>query len=165
MLAQVYLAIVSLYFAQAAGGGADPKQGPQQPVPYSHKQHVALGLKCSECHTNPDPGESMGIPAATKCMACHMSIARDKPAIQKLTEAAKAKKDLPWVRVYQIPSYVAFSHKTHLDAGAKCEKCHGPVAQRDVLFREGDITMGGCMNCHREYKASNDCGYCHELRQ
>jgi hypothetical protein len=161
ILAQVYLAIVSLYFAQAA----DPKQGPQQPVPYSHKQHVALGLKCAECHTNPDPGESMGIPASTKCMACHVSIAKDKPAIQKLAEAARAKKDLPWVRVYQIPSYVAFSHKTHLDAGAKCEKCHGQVAQRDVLFREGDITMGGCMNCHRESKASNDCGYCHELRQ
>jgi len=117
-----------------------------------------------ECHTNPSPGESMGIPAATKCMACHMSIAKDKPAIVKLTEAAKAKRDIPWVRVYQIPSYVAFSHKVHLDAGAQCSKCHGEVAQREVLFKEGDISMGACMNCHREHKASNDCGYCHELK-
>ena len=136
----------------------------RQPLPFSHKQHLALGLKCAECHTNPDPGESMGIPAAAKCMACHTSIARDKPAIMKLAEAAHAKKDIPWVRVYQIPSYVAFSHKVHVEAGAKCAKCHGDVAQREVLFMEGDISMGACMNCHRENKASNDCGYCHELR-
>jgi hypothetical protein len=69
------------------------------------------------------------------------------------------------VRIYQIPSYVAFSHKTHLETGAKCVKCHGDVAQRDVLTKEGDISMGACMTCHRENKASNDCGFCHELRQ
>jgi hypothetical protein len=140
----------------------DKPAAPQQPIPYSHKQHLAMGLKCQECHTNPAPGESMGIPAATKCMACHVSIAKDKPAIQKLAEAAKAKKEIPWVRVYQIPSFVAFSHKVHLETGAQCSRCHGDVAQREVLFKEGDISMGGCMNCHRENKASNDCGYCHE---
>ncbi len=136
----------------------------EQPLPYSHKQHLALGLKCAECHTNPDPGEVMGFPASSKCMACHMSIAKEKPSIMKLAEAAKEKKKIPWVRVYQIPSYVAFSHKVHMDAGAQCSKCHGEVAQRDVLSKEGDISMGACMNCHRENKASNDCGYCHELR-
>ena len=41
---------------------------PEQPIPYSHKQHVALGLKCKDCHTMPDPGELMTIPAAAKCM-------------------------------------------------------------------------------------------------
>ena len=136
----------------------------QQPLPYSHRQHLALGLKCAECHTNPEPGEMMGFPAPAKCMACHVVIAKEKPAIVKLAAAAREKKEIPWVLVYQIPSYVAFSHKVHGEAGAACSKCHGEVAQRDVLFKEGEISMGACMNCHRERKASNDCGYCHELR-
>jgi hypothetical protein len=152
------LAAILLWFAQ------DTTKPVEQPIPYSHKQHLALGLKCAECHTNPDPGESMGIPAASKCMACHVTIAKDKPTISKLAEAAKTRKEIPWVRVYQIPSYVAFSHKVHLDAGAQCSKCHGEVAQREVLFKEGNISMGACMNCHRENKASNDCSYCHELK-
>jgi hypothetical protein len=41
---------------------ADPPVPPKQPVPYSHKQHLAMGLQCKNCHTSPDPGEAMGIP-------------------------------------------------------------------------------------------------------
>ncbi len=160
------VATILLAFVLAAAQQSDEAKpaGPTQPIPYSHKQHLALGLKCSECHTNPAPGESMGFPATSKCMACHMMIAKDKPSIVKLAEAAKAKKDIAWLRVYQIPSFVAFSHKAHIEAGAQCVKCHGEVAKRDVLFKEGDISMGACMNCHRENKASNDCGFCHEPR-
>lgn len=137
---------------------------PEQPIPYSHKQHLALGLQCKNCHEMPDPGEIMGIPAASKCMACHQSVKKDSPAIQKLAAFAKENREIPWVRVYQIPSYVVFSHKEHLDAGAKCETCHGPVAQRERIALETDISMGGCMNCHRANKASLDCTYCHEQR-
>ena len=55
-----------------------------------------------------------------------------------------------------------FSHKLHTDAGAKCETCHGPVAERDVLKKEVETNMGSCMSCHQKNKASNDCGTCHE---
>jgi formate-dependent nitrite reductase cytochrome c552 subunit len=68
------------------------------------------------------------------------------------------------VRVYQIPSFVDFSHRAHLDKGNTCQDCHGPVAQRDQLSRETDISMGGCMNCHRAKKASLECDFCHELQ-
>ena len=139
--------------------------GQQQPIPYSHKQHLALGLTCKDCHTMPDPGESMGIPVASKCMACHQTIKKDSPAIRDLASYAEQKKRIPWVRVYQIPSYVNFSHKDHLETGAKCAACHGDVAQRDSLTRETDLSMTGCMNCHRATKASLDCGLCHELKQ
>lgn len=104
----------------------------------------------------------MGIPAASKCMSCHQSIKKESPAIQKLASYAAQNRPVPWIRVYQIPSYVSFTHKAHLESGANCETCHGPVAQRDQLRRETDITMGGCMNCHRLQKASLDCGFCHE---
>src|ERR1700722_9470211 len=64
-------------------------QAPEQPIAYSHKTHVALGLKCRDCHPNPDPGEHMTFPATSKCLACHTTIAKDKPAIQKLAGFAK----------------------------------------------------------------------------
>jgi hypothetical protein len=144
----------------------DPPPPPEQPIPYSHKKHVGeLKLKCNMCHPSRDPGESMGIPQASTCMQCHSSVKTDSPAIQKLTEFAKANRSIPWQRVYQIPSYVFFSHKEHLTAGATCATCHGNVAEREQLFREADISMGGCMNCHRVKNAKLDCSYCHELRQ
>lgn len=135
-----------------------------QPIPYSHKQHLALGLKCNFCHENPDPGEVMGIPAAAKCMTCHQSVKKESAAIQKLAAYASSGRDIPWVRVYEIPSYVSFSHKTHLESGATCETCHGPVRQRERIARETDISMGGCMDCHRAKRASIDCTFCHEQR-
>ena len=151
----VVLAVAVAVFA------AEP---PLQPIPYSHKQHIALGLKCANCHEMPDPGEMMGIPAAAKCMTCHQAVKKDSPPIQKLAAFAARKEPVPWVRVYQIPGYVFFSHKNHLDTGATCETCHGKVSERDRLFRETDISMGGCMNCHRSNRASLDCVFCHEQR-
>jgi hypothetical protein len=137
---------------------------PEQPIPYSHKQHLALGLKCKDCHTMPDPGELMTIPAAARCMSCHAAVKKDSSHIQKLAGFARDSRPVPWVRVYRIPSYVYFSHKAHLDAGESCQNCHGKVAERDRLFKETDLSMGGCMSCHRDKRASNDCTYCHEQR-
>jgi hypothetical protein len=154
--------------ALAAAALAQEKQPPEppvQPIPYSHRQHLALGLKCKNCHEMPDPGEMMGIPAAAKCMTCHQSVKSDSPAIQTLAAYARDDRPIKWIRVYRIPSYVDFSHKAHLAKEAACETCHGPVATRDRLWRETDISMGGCMNFHREHKASLDCGFCHEPRQ
>lgn len=139
-----------------------PASAPQQPIPYSHKTHLGLGLQCKNCHTNPDPGEMMGIPAATVCMSCHQSVKKESPHIEKLAGFAAAKRNVPWVRVYQIPSYVYFSHKIHTDGGVKCETCHGSVKERDVLWKETNMTMGGCMDCHQKMNALNDCNSCHE---
>lgn len=136
---------------------------PEQPVPFSHKVHAGtLKMKCKMCHPNPDPGETMTIAAASTCMQCHSAIKTDSPAIQKVAAFAKNEREIKWVPVYQIPSYVIFSHRAHLDAGNSCEECHGKVETRDQLSREADISMGGCMNCHRAKKASIDCSYCHE---
>ena len=135
---------------------------PKQPLPFSHKLHVAQGLKCQGCHVDPDPGEQLTFPATTKCMACHEDIATDKPAIKELTKYHNDKATIPWVRIYQNPDWVWFSHRAHLEAGAKCDRCHGAVAEREVMFKEKPITMESCMNCHRETNASNACNYCHE---
>lgn len=136
-----------------------------QPVAFSHKKHTELAkLACKDCHTMPAPGEMATIPATSKCMGCHVAIKTDSPQIAKVTAYHKEKRPVPWVRVYEIPGYVFFSHKVHTEAGAKCETCHGPVGERDVLTKEVKHNMGSCMECHRQHKAPNDCESCHEKR-
>lgn len=136
---------------------------PVQPIPFSHKTHAGTAkLPCRMCHPNPDPGDSMTIAPASTCMQCHSAIDADHPAIRKLAAYAQSNTPIPWVRVYQIPTYVSFSHRSHLKAGAACLTCHGPVSTRDALFREADISMGACMNCHRLKKVSIDCTFCHD---
>ena len=102
-------------------------------------------------------GWVMGIPGVSLCMECHKSVKTDSPHIKKLARFAEEKAEPVWRRVYLIPWYVFFSQPAHLEAGAKCETCHGPVKEREALWRETNIAMGGCMDCHRARKASNSC--------
>jgi hypothetical protein len=136
-----------------------------QPIPYSHKTHLALGLQCQQCHTIPDPGFSATFPKEEACMACHQTIKADSPAIQKLAEFHKNEKPVPWERVYRVPDYVWFSHELHhKEAKVACETCHGPVAERDVLGKEKSTSMASCMTCHAEMQAANECDVCHDHR-
>jgi hypothetical protein len=157
--------VLILAVVAACASPAWAAEPPQQPIAFSHKQHAGtLKLQCKMCHPNPDPGESMTIAPASTCMQCHSAVKTDSPQIQKLAALAKENQRVPWVRIYQIPSYVSFSHRTHLEAKNTCDECHGPVAERAALFKEGDISMGGCMKCHQMKKVSIDCTFCHEQR-
>ncbi len=142
------------------------EEGPVQPVPFSHKQHAGtLQLPCEFCHAPSRTGETVKIPQAEMCMQCHQTMATDNPGVKKLATYAKSGATIPWVRVYELPSFVSFSHKRHLKSGATCQQCHGPVAERVQLYKESDISMAGCMNCHRATKASLDCNTCHRIDQ
>jgi len=136
---------------------------PVQPIPYSHKTHLALGLPCATCHTNPAPGNLMTFPATTTCMSCHTSIAKDKPAIQKLASFSKSRQPIPWVRVYNVLPGVTWTHRKHLDAGIKCETCHGQVAQMEKMSEATSVTtMAVCLNCHKAHDAPTVCQTCHQ---
>ena len=155
------LIAVTVALAQEAGDQSAPKQ----PVPFSHKLHVSdLKQPCKSCHGNPDPGEMVDMPEAAKCMSCHSGIQPKTAGERKLAAFAKQNRDLDWARVYQIPTFVRFSHRQHTEAGVTCEGCHGPVSQRVELWQERPMTMGSCMDCHRQMKASLDCGSCLEPR-
>ena len=135
---------------------------PEQPIPYSHKTHLALGLPCSTCHTNPAPGNLMTFPATSTCMSCHISIATKKPAIQKLAEFSKSRQPIPWVRVYKVLPGVTWTHRKHLEAGMKCQMCHGQVAQMDRMSEATSVTtMGVCLKCHADHGAPTVCSTCH----
>jgi hypothetical protein len=136
---------------------------PAQPIPYSHKKHLAFGLECKKCHTNPEPGKLMTFPATSTCMECHVTIAKDKAAIQKLAEYAKSKQAVPWVRVYTVLPGVAWNHRVHLEAGVKCETCHGQVREIEAMSEVTSVTtMYSCLNCHELNKAKTACDTCHK---
>lgn len=135
---------------------------PEQPIPYSHKTHLALGLKCQQCHTNPEPGALMTFPATTTCMMCHGKIAKDRPAIRKLSEFANSSQPIPWVRVYLLTSGVTWTHRKHLQAGVQCTVCHGNVAQFDSMAQTTAVlAMASCIGCHQAHNASTACATCH----
>jgi hypothetical protein len=143
-----------------------PPPAPVQPIAYSHKKHIALGLECRTCHVNPEPGRLMTFPPASLCMTCHQGVAADRPEIQKLAASAKSGKPIPWVRVYKLADYVFWNHKTHLRPDITCADCHGPVPERDVLTQETNIvTMAGCMACHDKRQVLTDCSDCHAPRK
>lgn len=134
-----------------------------QPLPYSHKTHLGLGLKCAECHTIAAPGDFAGFPPESKCMACHVAVKKESPHIAKLAAAAKAKTPIEWKRVYRLKEFVYFSHEVHArKAAIECARCHGAVAERAVLFQEKPLDMYSCMGCHTERKAPNTCDTCHD---
>lgn len=139
-----------------------PLPAPEQPIPYSHKTHLALGLECQMCHTNPDAGRMMTFPVTATCMNCHSSLAKNKPSIQKLAAFDSSKTPVPWVRVYTVLPGVKWSHRRHLDAGMKCEMCHGDVSQMQVMTNVKSVTsMVGCLDCHKLHNAKTTCVTCH----
>lgn len=135
---------------------------PVQPIPYSHKTHLMLDLQCSTCHTNPDPGAMMTFPATSTCMNCHETVATKKPAIVKLAQFAKSQQPIPWVRVYTVQPGVQWSHRKHLQAGVKCQTCHGPVAEMEQMAEVTSVTaMATCIHCHQANNAKTACSTCH----
>ncbi|MEO8482684.1 MAG: cytochrome c3 family protein [Acidobacteriota bacterium] len=148
-----------------AGPNAPP--APTQPLPYSHRFHVGdLGLDCADCHTNPGGGKLMTYPPTETCASCHRTNPAGSKSLQLLVTMAGSQKPIPWVRVYQVPDYVFWQHGPHLAAKVACVECHGPVAERDVLSLETDVTtMRGCQRCHEKRQVFTDCGDCHEPRQ
>lgn len=176
----VMAATLAAFFFFAAGLTAQPSPSPQaakqmvpdnpsehtppvQPIAYSHKKHLAFGLECKKCHANPEPGRLMTFPATSTCMECHVTIAKDKPSIQKLTEYAKSKQAIPWVRVYTVLPGVAWNHRPHLEAGVKCETCHGQVREMEATSEVTSVTtMYSCLHCHEMNHAKAACDTCHK---
>jgi hypothetical protein len=140
-----------------------PPAAKPQPLPFSHKLHTQFFPDCLDCHQISSDGWTMSYPPEAKCMTCHTTIKADSPSIKKLAEYAAQKKSMPWVRIYEVPDYVYFSHRTHLNKGKlDCESCHGPVRERDVLTKEKSASMIACINCHKEKGAPTGCRTCHD---
>lgn len=139
-----------------------PHEAPTQPLPFSHRTHLAVGQRCQTCHTAPGDGRQMTFPATATCMTCHRTIASGRPAVRKLAEFAASGQAVPWVRVYQVLPGVTWSHRPHVAAGVECETCHGAVRDMAVMSKTTAVTgMASCVSCHQARQAATACATCH----
>jgi len=96
-------------------------------------------------------------------MSCHRTVATNRPRIRQITQMREEGRDFAWKRVFGYPaqSHVRFNHAPHIRAKVECSTCHGNIGAQRVAQRNVDMTMGFCVNCHRERKAPDDCLTCH----
>jgi hypothetical protein len=124
---------------------------PEQPVPYSHKLHVGeLGLDCRYCHASVEVSPVANVPPTKACMNCHATVKRDSPLLQPVRDSAASGRPLRWVRVHDLPDYAYFEHRSHVRAGVGCVTCHGRVDRMEVVAQQEPLSMGWCLDCHRD---------------
>lgn len=133
---------------------------PDQPVKFSHKVHAGQnGTDCIYCHSSAPSSKSAGIPPVNVCMNCHLLVRNGSRSgtyeIGKVLAAFDSIKPIKWIKVYNLPDHVFFSHAQHVSAGGiNCRSCHGNVSDMDVIKQIPDLSMGWCINCHRNTKVN-----------
>lgn len=147
------------------GIGYNKGYSPDQPIPFDHSLHVSQNkIQCQYCHNQVERSKHSNIPALSTCMNCHLTVKTDSPHIQKLQEAYNAKKSIEWVKIHMLPDHVSFNHAAHIARGVNCQTCHGPIETMQKVYQYSDLSMGWCVNCHRqpENKAPLNCSTCHQ---
>ena len=166
--------------------GVDQGYEPVQPIHYSHRIHAGdNGIDCKYCHSSARVSKHSGIPSLNICMNCHKAIANVAPEtlaegkseygvdydaeIQKLYDAVGwngtgytgESKPVKWIRIHNLPDFAYFNHSQHVSvAGIECQTCHGPVEEMEIMYQHSPLTMGWCINCHRETNVKvKDNGY------
>ena len=124
---------------------------PTQPVPYSHRLHVGqLGLDCRYCHANIEKAAKAMIPPTQVCMGCHAVVKTDSAKLANIRQSWETGLPVEWVQVHKLPDHAYFDHSAHLAAGVGCVTCHGRIDQMDVVRAETPLSMGWCLECHRD---------------
>jgi hypothetical protein len=127
---------------------------PEQPVPYSHRLHAGqLGMDCRYCHVNVERAPMAMVPPTETCMNCHQLVRTDSAMLQPIRDSWEKGTAMEWVRIHKLPDYVYFDHSVHVTAGVGCVECHGRIDQMDRVQMEKPLSMGWCLDCHRDIKA------------
>ena len=62
-------------------------------------------------------------------------------------------KPIEWVKIHNLPDHVYFNHSQHVKVGKQnCQTCHGNIQEMPEVYQFSDLSMGWCINCHRETK-------------
>ena len=138
---------------------------PEQPIWFSHQIHAGKnGINCVYCHSGAEKSKTAGIPSANVCMNCHKAIKKgtftEDKEIPKIyaaldydvekDEYGDNPKPIKWVRIHNLPDLAYFNHSQHVVVGEiECQECHGPVEEMHVMRQESMLTMGWCIDCHR----------------
>ncbi|TRO64553.1 c-type cytochrome [Christiangramia sabulilitoris] len=178
LVSSIFVLLAVGYFAYGwmMQVGVDQGYQPIQPIHYSHRIHAGENqIECKYCHSSARVSKHSGIPSLNVCMNCHKAIAEVAPEtateeyskefydneIAKLYEAtgwdpatrtySGEEKPVKWVRIHNLPDFAYFNHSQHVTvAGIECQKCHGPIEEMEIVYQNAPLTMGWCINCHRE---------------
>ncbi len=124
---------------------------PIQPVPYSHRLHAGqLGLDCRYCHANVERSAVAMVPPTQTCMNCHSLVKTDSQKLEPIRQSWATGAPVEWVRIHRLPDHAYFDHSVHVTAGVGCSDCHGRIDQMDVVRQEKPLSMGWCLECHRD---------------
>jgi mono/diheme cytochrome c family protein len=139
---------------------------PTQPIKFSHQLHAGKHkIECQYCHSTAATGKHSNIPSVNTCMNCHKNVQQGpehgKTEIAKIYAAAgwdvetqkyvADPKPIEWVRIHNLPDHVYFNHAQHVNAGKiACQNCHGPVQEMEEVYQYSPLSMGWCVNCHRQ---------------
>ncbi len=187
LVTAIFLLLSSGYYAYGylMQIGIDQGYQPIQPIHFSHKIHSGDNkIDCKYCHSSARVSKHSGIPSLNICMNCHKSIyeyngettveySKDfyDGEIKKLYAAAGwddvnqeytgESQPVKWVRIHNLPDFAYFNHSQHISvAGLECQECHGPVEEMEIMYQHSPLTMGWCINCHRETNVKvQDNGY------
>ncbi len=149
-------ATVPVYAAFFVSYGFSPKTldvgyQPTQPIPFSHALHAGqLGLDCRYCHIGVDRGASASIPVTQTCMNCHTNIRPESPKLATLIDSNLTGMPVEWIRIHRLPDFAFFNHAAHVTRGVGCATCHGRIDKMEVVYQHAPLSMGWCLECHRE---------------
>ncbi len=122
-----------------------------QPIDFDHRHHVRDdGIDCRFCHFSVETSPSAGLPATDVCLGCHAQIWNKSPLLAPLRRSFFTGEPLHWKRVSRVPDFVYFDHAIHVAKGVGCETCHGRVDQMPAIAQKAPLTMGWCLDCHRD---------------
>ncbi len=124
---------------------------PTQPIAFSHKLHAGqYEIDCQYCHTGVRKSKNANIPSPNICMNCHSAILTESAEIQKIYAAVEQNRPIEWVRVHNLPDLAYFNHSQHVNVGnIECQTCHGEIQEMEVVGQAKLLTMGWCIDCHR----------------
>jgi hypothetical protein len=121
-----------------------------QPVPFSHKHHVADdGIDCRYCHTSVETSAFAGVPSTDICMSCHSQIWTNAEILEPVRASYRTGKSIEWTRVHDLPDFVYFNHSIHVNKGIGCSTCHGRVDRMPLMYKVNTLYMQWCVDCHR----------------
>jgi hypothetical protein len=124
---------------------------PNQPIAFPHKIHAGDNkIPCLYCHYAARTSRHAGIPPASVCMNCHNLLEKQTVEIEKLKESVQEQRPIHWVKVHNLPDFVYFNHSQHVLSGVICQRCHGPVERMERVQQTAPLSMGWCIECHRE---------------
>ncbi len=149
VLGPAYVVVLLAYGASPTATAVGYR--PEQPVPYSHALHAGkLGIDCRYCHTTVEVAAHAAVPPTQICMNCHAKIRAESPKLLPVRESYATGMPVRWVRVHDLPDYVYFNHSAHVRRGVGCVECHGRVDTMEVVTQVERLSMGWCLDCHRD---------------